>query len=258
MGGIKFGDAGNGGGVVGANNGLSLDTLNKVVLGQNVGAVGNPGILNNDRVIPLGAFTLQILADILISSYFNFGLDTQGIGVNAFEIKGNSAGGDGPSLILSDPVGSPINKYFWFAIDSDEFSINTDAGFVLSIDSTKIFTQKQLQVGNRLSGSRFVVDLAASGSTGSLEDGRKVFTNRGAAGAITITIPSTIGCSYLFYNVTGNVLNIQAQAGTTIRNGVLLKAAPGILTNNAIGSCIEIVMITNNECVVTQVIGAWV
>jgi hypothetical protein len=47
--------------LIGANNGLSLDATGKIVqLGQNVGAVGNPGALLSNREIPMAGFSLLI------------------------------------------------------------------------------------------------------------------------------------------------------------------------------------------------------
>ncbi len=50
------------GGGVTADNGLSMSTATNVQLGQDVGAVGNPGILLNHREIPMGGFTLSLNA----------------------------------------------------------------------------------------------------------------------------------------------------------------------------------------------------
>jgi hypothetical protein len=58
----KRGASGGGGGTLtGANNGTSLDVGGTIVqLGQDVGAVGNPAILLNDREIPMGGFSFQL------------------------------------------------------------------------------------------------------------------------------------------------------------------------------------------------------
>lgn len=49
--------------ISGANNGLSISTLDgsKIVLGQDVGAAGNPAILLSDREIPMGGFSINFL-----------------------------------------------------------------------------------------------------------------------------------------------------------------------------------------------------
>jgi trimeric autotransporter adhesin len=50
-----FGSAGGGGGIVvaGARNGVSVDSGNNIVLGQNVGAAGNPAVLLSPREVPM-------------------------------------------------------------------------------------------------------------------------------------------------------------------------------------------------------------
>jgi hypothetical protein len=45
--------AGGGGAVAGARNGLSIDGITDVVLGQDIGAIGNPAALLSDREIPM-------------------------------------------------------------------------------------------------------------------------------------------------------------------------------------------------------------
>lgn len=48
-----------------AYNGLSVDNVGKVVLGQNVGAVGNPAALISNRQIPLAGFSITHTANTL-------------------------------------------------------------------------------------------------------------------------------------------------------------------------------------------------
>ena len=71
-GGLGFGftsdDGSGGGGVTGASNGLSLNGTD-VVLGQDVGAVGNPAQLVNQREIPLNLFGLSIIDKVLSSQF---------------------------------------------------------------------------------------------------------------------------------------------------------------------------------------------
>lgn len=43
-----------------AVNGLSVNSLGKVVLGQDVGAAGNPAVLFSNREIPLGGFSISL------------------------------------------------------------------------------------------------------------------------------------------------------------------------------------------------------
>jgi hypothetical protein len=261
MGGIKFSDAGNGGGVVGAANGLSLDALNRVVLGQDLADPLNPAALTSNREIPLLFFLLRLLGYAGSNAFINFGFDSVLSAQFGIEVAGDSSGGEIPHFQLSDPVGSPNNQFYAWNLQSEVLFLTTALGNVLNIAPASITANRALRVSQPISGGRFVVDNAANFNATGMIDSRTVYTNRGAPGAITASIFGSVGnnaASYIFYNVTGNAFNIQAAAGTTIRNGALLKAAPGILTSNAIGSCIELVAIGNNEWIATQVIGAWV
>jgi len=58
-----------------AINGLSVNALGRIVLGQDVGAVGDPAQLLNNREIPLKGFALELLGNV-ISESIN---DTTGI-----------------------------------------------------------------------------------------------------------------------------------------------------------------------------------
>lgn len=261
MGGIKYG-SNNGGGVVGAANGLSVNTTTKnVVLGQDFAQVGNPAALTNNREIPLGTNLLRLLFSPASLSFINFGLDSVFNSQLGLEIKGDSSGGDIPVFMISDPVGSPVQQQFSLSLSSEILTLSSAVGNVLIIAPTQFTMSRNLKNTGTISGGRPVSDNAINFNAGGLVDSRTIYTNRGAPGAITANIFTSVGlnaASYMFYNVTGNAFNIQAGAGTTIRNGALLKAAPGILTSNAVGDCIEIVAIGSNQWVVTQVIGAWV
>lgn len=64
--------------IASAVNGLSVDALGRIVLGQDFGAVGDPAILLNNREIPMGGFAFQMrdgafrkfLVDNANSTYF--------------------------------------------------------------------------------------------------------------------------------------------------------------------------------------------
>jgi hypothetical protein len=261
MGGIKFSGSGNGSAVVGAVNGLSRDTLNRAVLGQDIGAAGNPATLLSNREIPISTFFLRFLSPAALLSFVNIGLDSITGFNRGLEIKGDSASGDIPNLQISDPLGSPNQKYFALYMTSDSLKLDSSLGNVLTIAATQFTFARAMRNTGSIAGGRFVVDNTANFNCAGASDGRTVFTNRGAAGAITASIfnaTTFIGASYIFHNVTGNAFNIQAGAGNTIRNGALLKAAPGILTSNAIGDVIELTAIGANQWIAVQVIGAWI
>jgi hypothetical protein len=63
QGNITYGPRGGAGGggivVTGARNGLSIDTLGNIVLGEDIGASGSPAALISDREIPMAGFYLN-------------------------------------------------------------------------------------------------------------------------------------------------------------------------------------------------------
>lgn len=67
---ILFGSIGGSGSaaVKGARNGLSLDSASNVVLGQDIGAAGNPAILLSDREVPMAGFYLNLFDGNLVIS----------------------------------------------------------------------------------------------------------------------------------------------------------------------------------------------
>jgi hypothetical protein len=85
------------------------------------------------------------------------------------------------------------------------------------------------------------------------------FTNEGAAGAISFTLPSaSINLIYTFINQTGNQLDIIAGSGDTIRSGLNVSAAAGTISTFDIGSSITLVAINSTEWIATSSNGTWV
>ena len=89
-----------------AVNGLSVDALGRIVLGQDVGAVGDPAVLLNAREIPMNGNTFrfsdagnrQLFIDPVTNLYTLGNFD---LGVNSLMI------GPGLGLFFQDQVGTP-------------------------------------------------------------------------------------------------------------------------------------------------------
>lgn len=74
-----------------AVNGLSVDGLGRVVLGQDIGAVGNPAILLNDREIPTNFFNVNFISPT--GSLIRLDTNT-------------------PQILVNDPAGTGGNGHF--------------------------------------------------------------------------------------------------------------------------------------------------
>lgn len=259
MGGIKFSDAGNGGGVVGAANGLSLDNINRAVLGQNVGEAGNPAALLNDREIPVnpGALTFQDLA--FPENKVKIG--DNGFGTFQFKVEGDSVNASLPVVIISDLDPGFTTEWRIYA-QGGQLLIDENISAINVITFTPAFVRcdVQLRCPAGISYNQTVINNAISAVILSgISTSGQINTNSGAAGAIVLTLPVPIlGSTYKFYVAAAFNLTIQATAGVAIRNGALLKAAPGNLVNNVIGSFITLVAMDATTWVAESQSGGWI
>jgi hypothetical protein len=89
-----------------ARNGLSVDATGRIVLGQDVGAVGNPAVLLNNREVPMNGNTFrfsdagnrQFFIDPVTNIYTLGNFD---LGINSLFI------GPGLGLFFQDQLGTP-------------------------------------------------------------------------------------------------------------------------------------------------------
>jgi hypothetical protein len=118
--------AGGGGGsgtVNAANNGLSLSSSTTVVLGQDVGAVGDPAALLSERVIPLAGYGIKFEEPGLDTGYLS--IDTNGTIALLNMYKGTT----GLQLLEittiqgAAPGVNPYGNFFWTL---DESFMNAD------------------------------------------------------------------------------------------------------------------------------------
>lgn len=95
-----------------------------------------------------------------------------------------------------------------------------------------------------------VVTAKTSNYTVVTADKSTFFSNTGAAGGVTFTLPTAaVGNTYEFYRDANQTVTIVAGASTTIRVGASVTAAAGNITLDAVGSRIRLVAISTTQWV---------
>lgn len=196
-----------------AYNGLSIDTITgQIVLGQDVGAVGNPAQLISNREIPLNAFSIQLTdANFLAILQTGFFALQDFANVNAITLST----GVPATIVISDfsadfPTLSLSNSLFTFdvAVDSFAFKIRdnatTDEYFLLN-PTTGIFSLGDLSgTGN---GTKIDVKDASTSIQMSAGTTGMQLILAGAAGSELFEFVSASGNRYFFNDV--NVLDFR-------------------------------------------------
>lgn len=98
----------------------------------------------------------------------------------------------------------------------------------------------------------------ANHSVDGATEGDYFFTNEGAAGSVTFTLPAAAGAlHFAFYVQAAQVVIIQAAAGDTIRVAGKASAAAGTARTAVQGCLLELMGINGTEWVAMSVVGAW-
>lgn len=270
QGSISFAGTNNGGRpIAGAQQGTSVNNTSFVVLGQDVGAAGNPAIFSNIREIPYpNLIYLQFKntnvpgALIQIGNVLGF---PSTVGIN---IEGNEPTKT-PIIILNDKgATSPTNGQWNIQSNNDSFIVADSLGIMTQWrrSATLLQASHRLNMSHLMRGFlwawRPVFDSNVSfgiSPTVLGQEPRTTITNRGAAANVTFTLPGiTIGQEWTIMVVAAFNIVIQAPAGVTLRNGALLTVAGGTLTGAAVGSVIRLVAMSATEYVAVSTIGAWI
>lgn len=251
-----------------AENGTSVDPASRrIVLGQNQGEAGNPGGLLSDREIPMQGrrllFTDSTFGNVLFQLFGNSfdGASDSGVAVTVNNnITGNVAAIFSDSANNVSGVNFNTNRISAFLTgglkicDSGSLTPFVDPGAqVLEIEFADVL------ITGRLRNQRFVsVHAASPVAVSATADNNKVFTNTGAAGAITFNLPAAVaGLTYTFYVQNANNLIIDAAAGDTIRILALVSAAGGNVSSVTVGSAVTLVAINSTEWVAISALGTW-
>jgi len=89
-------------------------------------------------------------------------------------------------------------------------------------------------------------------------DNLVVFTNEGALGLVTFTLPTAVaGLQYSFVTIDGDGIRIDANTGDTIRIDTAVSASAGYIQGTTIGETITLVAVNATEWVALSYVGTW-
>lgn len=118
-------------------------------------------------------------------------------------------------------------------------------------------TQSAGVVSEPVGGLTLVQDKASDFNVGA-SDSQGVFTNTGATGQVTATLPAaSAGLAFEFAVTVAQNLVLQAATGDTIRIAGSVSTAGGTATANTVGNTLRIVAVDNTQWIATAVNGTW-
>lgn len=255
-----------------ARNGASIDGAGLVVLGNDVGAVGNPAQLLSQREILMHGFSIFLKDTAVEFTELNGGIITTVVPAGTNVVAGDRAqitlkAGNAGDIHIGDGVNS-IGFYMTALSETVVRGNNTEfIDYMGATNSTRI---GRITLGLPGNGSAVqVIDTFTFDkylivpSTGVVAiddvlDGGKVFTNQ--AGASTFTMPlaaSITGFSAKFCVQQAANLTLQFNAADTVNIGGTVSSAGGTLQSSTVGSFIEITVIADHQYVVNGFTGLW-
>lgn len=91
-----------------------------------------------------------------------------------------------------------------------------------------------------------------------ITENRTSFTNEGATGMVTFTLPTAVAnYDYTFIVQDADGITITANTGDTIRFGGTVTAAAGSISSTTIGSVIRLTAINSTEWLAVSLVGTW-
>jgi hypothetical protein len=247
-----------------AVNGLSQDGSGQYVLGQDVGAAGDPAILTSHREIFLNAFRLRLRTNAA-GQYLNIGQYPTNASFAGFGVEANSAGGKQGIFYINDAAPASAGSNLWFmTVANGEFQLNDNTGLFWRMTRTAIAGSFG-SISAKLHMYHPVIDSAVDIGIGPLTGirSRCVLTNRGATAGVIFTLPA-FNAAITFFDITfavvspsGHAIRVQAPAGVTIRIGSILSAAGGTVTSTSNGDSVRLINLNATEWQAVAVVGSW-
>jgi hypothetical protein len=228
MGGVKFSGVGAGVAVLGADQGISIDPITKLIqLGAGAIADANLGVgeISGQRFLSLLSTELRYyLGGTTQDQYISFdgSVDLQG----RLNLFGNNGSLTSPKLVFTVPT-SPDVDYKIFN-DGSQLVFEATAGnnrliaFSQANDLMTISKNVDGQ-GRQQSGFRSKLSNKTAAYPVTIADYPGILTNSGAAGSITFTLPLSVvgGEQIYFYQRSAFEIVLDAGAGRLIRNGAV-------------------------------------
>ncbi len=254
-----------------SSNGLSIDgTSGDNVLGNNVGQVGSPAQLLNNREImtdnPLGSFPFSVafnsvsfLCQTILDGRLLQMLAAAG-GQPTFELRTNNGVSNEIFQIIG--TGGGDTQFFCGVVTPLLYgNVQSSQGFVQFGPPLQTFNTAALQVSGTMTHRAFV-----DGHTGAYNvdrdlDSGKILFNSGAA---TYTLPNMTGANTRTgFTIRAAVMNaagitFQLSAGQTLRFGGIASSVAGTISATTVGSTVRLVLINSTTWVTESFTGTWV
>jgi predicted RNA-binding protein with PUA-like domain len=103
-----------------------------------------------------------------------------------------------------------------------------------------------------------IVEAVTANETLAITDSGHTFTNEGATGTVTLTLPTaSAGLNFTFVIQAAQTFTIAANLSDTIRYADIVSAAAGDVSAGDIGNVVRVEAINATEWIVTNLIGTW-
>jgi hypothetical protein len=254
-----------------ASNGLSVDPVTgDYVLGNDPGAVGNPAQLLNPREIFGNGFDITQRDSATEFTKFNGGSIRMDNGDGELALNPQSV-----NLTAVNPVAlthsmDDTNVSMQWGLNGNGLFTILSADVLGQIDPTNtlwqigfgaigIFNGSTAEVMGSITGDVFVDAKTANYLIqDAVNDRGKVFTNEGAAGTITFTLPAATKNRHYKIGVTDafNVI-VAAGAGDTINMNAVISSVAGNINSSTVGSFVHIYCLSAGKWTVGSLMGTW-
>ena len=105
----------------------------------------------------------------------------------------------------------------------------------------------------------FLISQSATPLNLTAANSQTTYTNEGAAAQIVVNLPAAAaGLTFEFIVQDADGIQVDAQAGDTIRLGASVSSSGGTATSTTIGSTLRLIAINATEWIATSIVGTWV
>lgn len=259
-----------------AANGLSVDPVTgQIVLGQDVGAAGDPAILTSVREIPFSgqgiilSDTPSLINTLFFPGFIQINTATSGVILDQDSLQIARTSPGSPAIILLNDtfaqviqgmdstgiytmVSNLVGQFGQYNPATGNWQVGNNPG------NPGAFNGAQLEVVGDLTYDLSVNTAAGNPAIDDVNDRGRLFIN--TAGARTCTLPDApqVGFHCMFCVRTATNLVVQAGAADHINIANIAGVVGGNATSNAVGSFLHLVYVGGNEWTAASSLGAWV
>lgn len=236
-----------------------------------------PNVVTNGQLFPMDAYSFKVnlnnatssptdsdLADFTeegapASGDFVIGFNADG-SIKKYDIGNLPSGGGGSKPDVTDGT-TTVTAPSVHTFDGDDFDVtdsspSADIAIKRNVDNGIQGLDSEAKIATAVL-SRRVIEHTSSQSILS-EESFTIFTNKGAGGSITLSLPTAAaGLEYTFVIMETQTLVIDAAAGDTIQIAGSTSAASGNISAATQGHTVTIVAMDATEWIAHSVIGTW-